>query len=442
MTDVDRHGRVLGRESVGCRCCLVLIYISRHAREVPLRKGLALALSQCVGQGALILVIPVLTRLFPPAEMGVYQIALAAAMIAQPLATLKLELVIPTASQVLSRHYMRLAVLACAIVVAFSLTVAIGFYFRGSRDSAAMAAMCAMLVLTLAWLTVDSAILIRRGEIRRLILRNCLGGLLSAGAQLVLALATGSVMSLAVGMLLGRAIAIILTRSRAEPAELANGDLTGVAPQTILRRVYAIASSFLANASGQLPTVYLGGMYGAVAAGHVGVARRVTGTPFSLMGVGLSQYTQSVAAPYIKGGLPGLGLVIRRQMVWLGLVSILFAAMLIAFAPAAAPWVLGDAWAPAGVVIAILAVPFSLQLLMSPVMPVLVMLGFERKLLILQVVRFPLPILATGSTFVLGGGFIAACIALSVSLTINYTAGLVVLLRAIHQRDRGVELSC
>ncbi|WOQ69211.1 hypothetical protein RYJ27_10970 [Microbacterium limosum] len=76
-----------------------------------------------IGQLALVAVIPVLARVFPPAELGVYQeVAFAIAFILLPLATLRMEYIVPTTlSQDLVRRRLSQAT---AVALGLSITVA------------------------------------------------------------------------------------------------------------------------------------------------------------------------------------------------------------------------------------------------------------------------------------------------------------------------------
>ena len=69
-----------------------------------------------------------------------------------------------------------------------------------------------------------------------------------------------------------------------------------------------------------------------------------------------------------------------RQMAVLGSLSSLLAVALIVLAPRGAAWVLGEDYATVGVVAAILAVPFALQLTAAPLAPFLIMVDRQAAL--------------------------------------------------------------
>ncbi|WP_152539225.1 oligosaccharide flippase family protein [Nesterenkonia sp. AN1] len=262
-----------------------------------MKRGTTLVAGQVVGQLFLIAVIPLLTRIFSPAEMGVYQIALAIALILQPLATLKIEAHIPAApNSATVRAYNRRAGLAVALTCMVGVGAAATLFAVDSNYSEHLL-LASLLLGAFAWMALDTALLIRSGELLRLTIRHLLAGLFTALLQLVAAVTIGEIWSLAFALLLGRTLAIILTRSRA------NNDGVGAASIT-LRSARdtgaAVGGSMAINLSNQAPVLYLAGMFGATAAGHLGIADRVAATPINLVGRSLAQFVQSSLAPFVR----------------------------------------------------------------------------------------------------------------------------------------------
>jgi O-antigen/teichoic acid export membrane protein len=392
---------------------------------------------QLAGQLSLVVVIPLLTRRFSPAEMGPYQLATSVALILQPLATFSLELVIPiAATQRIFKQYCRAAALGIGGITLLFALIGTGFFFLGRVSVGEVLLMCALLIVSYGWTTVDNAILIRRGLHSRLALRNFLSGTIAAGLQLLGASLWGNVLSLALAILIARAIAIVITRPL-HPALLPN-ELAGSkgAIYTPTRAAFTVASNVIGSGSMQVLTILGGSVLGSASAGYIGIAQRVAGTPISLLGLGLSQLVQSHTAPIIREQKPILTRGLLRSVVPLSFVAACAIAGLVIGAPLLAVPLLGPGWQTAGYATAILAVPMSLQLVVSPVMAVLVMLSRERLLFGLQASRFGASALACLIALDLHAGVLIICASFSAAMSLSYIVILITVLVETRKYDR------
>lgn len=402
------------------------------------QRGLAIVLSQAVAQLALILVLPVLTRSYSVAEIGLFQVAMAVAMTLQPLATLRSEFAIPsmrfdaTASQLVRRGYTATSLLGFLLFV-----IAAGAYLIGTRPMSVALLMAGTLILGYAWTAIDNAKLIRANETRRLALRNLLAGVIGAGFQLLVASVNAPLALLAVSLLAARVIAIALTWS-----SLITEDDVGAAepvPYTVKRMSASISSGLVATATGHFLLFGSAMGHSASASGYTGVAQRVAGAPLSLLGQGLGQVMQSQIAPLIRENRVGLVNRLTSQVLILSLVATTFSLLLMFLAPILAEPLLGHGWAPAGTIVSILAIPMSFQLLVGPLMTVLPMLGKETILLYTQVGRF-----------ILVGLTVAICVSISLDLyelamwygiasMVGYAGMLIVVIQAARRHDLQAE---
>lgn len=406
------------------------------------RSATTMIVGQLIGQLSLVVAIPILTRIFTPAEMGVYQIATAVALILQPLASLRLEFYIPLVpDQHVLRRYIRIGYLSTSAVALVAAIVGLLLLSTGNATAAETATMVGFIIAAYAWMNLDNARLIRTGEHGRLALRNAVSGLLAAGLQLVAAVFLHSVLALAVAILIGRAISILATRPRS--GGVAASQTGTSAPALTPRRIaLAVGSGVVWTASMQAITIVSGSTFGTAASGYVGVAQRVAGAPIALIGQALSQIVQGGAAAAIRANKPTVALILRKQVVRLGGVAVLMAVALIVLAPLLAVPVFGPGWETAGTVTAILAVPMSLQLIVAPITPLLPMLAREGLLFSLQLMRLLLVVVVCGAMIASGAGLIATCIAFAIVTTVAYAIMVSVLLVVARGHDRRIVEAC
>ena len=397
------------------------------------RASLHVVGAQVIAQVSLVAVLPFLTRAYSTAEIGYFQLAMAVAMTAQPLATLRSEFAVPSlVTDSAVRRLVRTSLLVLAAVV-LGTGVLSALLVRSHSGSAQVAGMSALMLAGLGWTAIDNAVLIRCGDTGRLAVRNLLGGTIAAAAQLLTAFIGGSVVLLAASVLVGRVVAIAFTR-RPLPAPQERDD-PEPRPYTVPRAASSMLSGLVATATGQSLLFATGLGQSATASAYVGVAQRAAGAPLTLLGQGLAQLMQSHVAPMVRNGRPGVRARILKQVVVLSGVAVACAAALMVLAPPLAVPLLGKGWEDAGLVVAILAIPMSFQLVVGPLMTVLPLLGRERLLLATQVSRFLLVALTLGVTLASGAGLIATTLAYGVATVLGYVGMLAVVLRAASIRD-------
>jgi O-antigen/teichoic acid export membrane protein len=405
--------------------------------EAPRRRAsIELISGQVIGQLSLIVVIPLLTRQFDPAEFGWFQLAMAVALVLQPVATLRAEFVIPTfENEQSARRLYFLALCSTLGLACASGSAALVALLAGDVDQSVLWVMTGILLVAAAWTVVDNSRLIRAQRTRPLAIRNALAGLLAAGLQVIVALVGWGIVGLALALLFGRIIAIALTWvPRVSPVNSAPA-LPERNPYTVRRAGLSISSGLAASASAQTITLATGAMLGAQESAYVSVAQRMAGAPLTLLGQGLGQALQSRVAPAIRQRTGNVVALLRRQVLTLSVVAVGAATAIAILAPALAEPVLGKGWQPAGVVTAVLAPALALQLLTGPLMPVLPMLGKESLLFATQVLRLGLVVVATVWAGISTASMIGMAIAYSAASVAGYMLMLLVVMRAARAFD-------
>jgi O-antigen/teichoic acid export membrane protein len=387
----------------------------------------------------MILVSPVLTRIFEPSTFGVYQTALALAVVLLPIATLRFDYtLVTTRSRALFEGRLRLArwTALATSVIALVLTWA-GCAVAHVPDPGAFAALAALMLFVYSFMAIDNAALLRTDAHLKLATRNALSGCLAAGLQVLFGLLGWGALGLALGLALGRLVAVAATWQR---RSWVDDDMsTEDASSSVSRTASLVVSGIIGNATSQCLLVVVVVAFGAAEAGQLGVAQRLAGAPILLLGQGLTQVFVATAAPYVRARRPGLirGLWSRIRAVLL--VSCAMAIGMAAFGPWMATLLLGADWEQAGTILRVLAVPISLQLLAIPLGTVMGLMEREWALLGVQLFRLGAIVCATGVAALMWSDFEVAIAVGSAAWTLSYVFMAVMFFRMENSRSIHLE---
>jgi O-antigen/teichoic acid export membrane protein len=359
-----------------------MMFRMRSQRKMRLGIRTQLLASQTVGQIIPIAAIPFLTRLLVPEEMGHYQIALSIALVALPFAIFQADVFVPVALDAKEvRTLLRRASLTTLIVSAIATSIAALLPSGGGLESAVTTF---LLVTVLALTALTNAVLIRKNDMPKLVHRNMLGGALVAITQTAFAAVHPTAISLGAGMLAGRALCQTLLRSKATYAPHPNG---ADVPKDFWTALSGAGANALGTFASQMPMLLVAPVYGAAAAGYLGLGQRVVGAPTGLIGQGVNQIIVTDASAIIRSGKAKLWTGLRRPVTLLVCLALTAALAIAVIVPPITPWVFGAAWAPAGKYMQILSLPMCLQLVAVPLVPLMAMLGMQRIMLTLQIFR-------------------------------------------------------
>lgn len=394
---------------------------------------------QALGQVGILLALPVITRFYSPVEVGQFQIANAVALILQPLATWRLEFVIPTTHSVDgARRLLRRGLMITSIMSVSLLALGLGAMWAGLTIAHIMI-MVSLLLFAYSMLALDNAVLIREHASARLSARNLVSGILGGALQVCASLLLLPVASLAVSVLIARVIAVFSTRGRRGVANSrsANGaERLGEDHEYTWRRsVPTVLSGVISNATVNAVPVIMPVAGSTAAAGYAGAAQRIAAAPASFVAQAVGQIVQGRIAPLVRARRPLLRHEVARTFRVLALPA---AGMTVALALGGvflAEPILGPGWAPAGVMLAILALPFSLQLIVAPVNPVLVMIRREKVLLRLQVARLVVAVVGALLVAILTNDPYATVIYFSAATTATYFVAIAAIIKLAGAED-------
>jgi O-antigen/teichoic acid export membrane protein len=348
-----------------------------RGREAPpsrwgiLRHALPIIQGTAFGQGLLVLVSPILTRLYTPEDMGVLAVFSAFLSMLAIVATLRYEDAIPAVADEeealgLFRLSVRVALVLSGVVLGVLVAVA-------TSTSLVFPGEMWLLPLGMAGAGVYAAhggIAVRARAYRLLGRTNLFKSLWQVGIQLSLPLVHPGPLGLILGRLADRLSGIGLLRRRLRWKGLMKGG-DGFGMLTLARRhaqygVYGAPASLVQVGGTQLMPLLVVHHYGLAAGGLFALANRVLVSPLSVLGTSLGQAYLGQASMALRSGASGVlglfqGTTFRLVGMAVGLAALAAPAFLYAFEP-----LFGPAWGTAGLMGLGLLPMFMANLVLSP----------------------------------------------------------------------------
>lgn len=365
----------------------------------PLARKAAVLLSGSVMAQALpLLAAPVLTRLYTPAEFGVFGLFTAAVAILGALGNLKFDHAILLARRApVAWHVFALGLLASTVLAAMLmlwLVLAPASWF-GTRWLALDRHIALLVPLNFAMAAANQAVvsMIFRGEqVAWVAQSRVLQALVTTVASIGLGWwsPTGAMLiaSAIGGQLLGMLhLAWRLPRRRVALWQFSARVMWRCARRYRRFPMFTVPSELLGVLTTSLPILLIGSTWGLEAAGAYALAQRVLGTPLSMLGSAFSDAYRQSAAGVLRAGQDYWDMS-RRTAAVLGAVAVPGALATMALAPSMFPWIFGQRWGLAGELVQILAPLYFVRLLVSPLSYNYYIAGRNAEDLVLQVLSF------------------------------------------------------
>ncbi|GAB3815832.1 hypothetical protein GCM10028820_14070 [Tessaracoccus terricola] len=380
-----------------------------------------------VGQLALLASLPVITRAYGPEAFGVYGTAMALALILQPVLTLRVEHVIPAYADLAeAKKRTRLANIVtsgvCGAVLAGALLI--------PQTCDALPEL-ALLLWAYSWISVDNAMLIRQGRLRLLAWRNALGGLIAMLLQLLGAAVAPSSIVLAGGFAFGRLASVLITT---RPIGRPESGRSMPEHRDRRRTLHAVISGVVSNTSTQMLVVATNLTYGSAPAGQAAAAQRAAGAPSTFMGQAMAQLVMARVSDSVRQGAE-VTPVLRSMFLKLSVLAAAVGVGLLTLGPIVIPIFLGDGWELAGSLTAIFAIPFAMQFVTVPALPVFSVLRQEGLLLRTQLIRVAAVGAGAVTGYLVDGGVLFLGVLVALAMTLTYLYMLIVLWRCAKKFD-------
>ncbi|MBO0733731.1 MAG: oligosaccharide flippase family protein, partial [Methylocapsa sp.] len=318
------------------------------------RRGIGLSVATAAGQLSYILVLPILSRMFPPSDFGDFIIYLSIVNISAPLAGLRFESALYSApDKARARTIFRLSL----STIAFMSAMAGGIIFLTADflpSDASHALRPLRLLLPLGifmaglW-DLASAWAIRRDAMRTLAIARFAQPFVLALLQIafgLLALPAASLVVAHIGSYAAYALIIFLrTMTREDVAGIAATTLrqiAGAARQEIKFLFYTTPAFIITLLISNLPPLFMGSLFGAEIAGNYGIAYRVIYGPLTVISYPLSNiFTAEASASHDPAAVQTAA----RFMFAVSLVLVAAPAAVFGLAaPQLAPIALGARW--------------------------------------------------------------------------------------------------
>jgi O-antigen/teichoic acid export membrane protein len=388
-----------------------------------------IATGAAIGQLALVVSSPLLSRLYSPGEFGVLAVFTALVSVLAVPATGRLELAIPLPEDDDdARHLVQIAVVGSVLFGLVCLPILIVFAGQlarllGTPGLEPFAWLISPGVVSVALFAVLTGWLVRCQNYTGLARRSVFQGVSQVAIQLGLGFRTGA-LGLIAGFIGGRAITV-----GASPGRAHGRRRRGLLPLSGARRMVAryrrfaalaTGSGLLNTASAQLPYVLLAALYGSATAGLLGMTVRIAALPVLLIGQSVSQVFLGDAAIAARSSAGELSELFRNTARRLFKISLVVCVVLAAASPAVFGVILGHRWHEAGVYTSIMAAGFLMQLTVSPVSQTLTVMARQDLQLAWDAGRVAAVVLAITGVHAVGLSARVAVLSYSMTLVVSY----------------------
>lgn len=387
-----------------------------------------------VGQGVVIAISPLLTRLYTPADFGVLAIVTALASIVGAGATLGTDRALVVADSSAVPALVRagvtsaLAVAATAAIVTWSLRDRLADRFVAPA-LAELWWLVPVSVLAVAVQRIGSAVLARQRAHRSIAIRNVAQGLGQTAWNLSMAFA--GPIGLVGGVAAGR-FAAVLGTSRLRAPVVGSPARVSIGSALRLQRRFVLLSpwSAMLNVIGQqAPGLVIAAVHGSTLAGFVALTMRVLGSPVGMAADAVAQYAAGAFGVRIRSSDPVRSLLVRLvgRLLMIGVSAALVVVLL---GPVTFGALFGPEWAVSGTYAQILVPAFAIQVAVSPVTQLLSMLGQQSVQLIWDAGRLVATTAAVLVPSLLGAPMAVVLGVLAGAMTLSYVVMLVLVVRA------------
>lgn len=395
------------------------------------------------GQGLVVAISPLLTRLYTPSDFGTLAVVTAVASILGAGATLGTDRALVVADDgATTRALVVLGLLSTVTVGGGSAALAWALRREARQwfDAPALEDLWWVVPVTVVAVgaqRIASAVLARRQQHRSIALRNACQGV----GQSVwnLGLAAAGPIGLVGGLAVGRATALLgmVRFRRRDGVPTPRSSLAAAARQH--RRFLLVTpwSSMLNVIGQQAPSLLIAAVHGSVAAGCVALTMRVLGAPVGMVADATAQYAAGLFGLRIRSGDPVRDLLVRL-VVRLACAGGVGALVVVLTSPLVFSQVFGPAWAVSGTYAQVLVPAFAVQLAVSPVTQVLSMLRRQGAQLVWDGSRLVLSAAAVLVPSVLGAPMPIVLAILASAMVVSYGAVLVLVIRAVRTHDEQI----
>lgn len=380
------------------------------------------------GQVLVLLVSPLLSRLFSPDQFGVYAVAVAIAAVISIAFIGRLDLAVPVATSdrsardvmMLGLLYLACGTLATAGFIGIALITGAEWLSGGAE---------LLLIPGIAFFAglseLASAYLVRRRMYVPAGTRSVLMNGSMAASQLSLGY-LGIAGGLTVGHLLSRLIAAWYAlraggvRLISAWRGLRRSGLGKVARHTARFPLLLAPSSVLNAAGSQAPVLLLGVLAGPFAAGLFAFSQRILGAPVALLSQSLAQVFAAESASALRADRHGLRKMFLRSSLLLAAVAALAGTTIFTVSPLIFEPLFGEEWRQTGQIAQALSFGVAAQIFAVPVSQTLIVLGRDRTQFAWDLGRLTGSVVSIVTPLLAGWNIVAVALIFSVASATAY----------------------
>jgi O-antigen/teichoic acid export membrane protein len=333
-----------------------------------------------MGQLAVVLATPLLTRLYSPEAFGILAVYASLLTTLNASSSFRLEVAIPLASSDEEAADLAAAALIalCLVVGLVGLSVlALSSRIEEVTHASGLAASLWVLppsLFVLGVYQIQSFWRIRHREYGQIGTARFSQGLSQVLGQVGLGMAGFSPIGLLLGDCLGRTTSAIVLTVRGSRIRLR--DTTWVRIRSAVKSwkrfpLFSAPSSLLNSGGRHLTPFLMAVLFGPAVAGWFTLVQRVASLPYTIVGEPISQVYFAQISQTARDGRDDARRLLRSSFRHLFLVSAIPFLLAALFAPLAFRFIFGSSWAPAGRYLQVLAPMFLAQFVVVPLSPTL-----------------------------------------------------------------------
>lgn len=417
------------------------------------RSIITLVSGTAMAQVITICAMPVVTRLYTPAQIGVISLFLSFYGFWGVTLSLRYEYALLIAATDVESHVVcrlaelvvvGLSVLGFPILWALKQTNFLGFGLL--PNWAPWAAV--PILLGNGWFMVYRSWALRASEVKAITSATIIRSVFNSGGRVFLGLFALGVPALFVALFASAwasltSVARRVTGHFAEsrPAHITRPQLAAVAQKFVKFPLFEAPSALVDQLGAVLPVPMVAALHGAAAAGWFGLARMLVGIPNTQIGNAVADVFQMELAHAVVGGdaSRARGL-FYKLMVKLAAIGLLPLIAIMAVASWAVPWAFGNRWSAAGVAAACIAPWLYAALIVGPLSRALSVLQAQEFKLIYDILAVVFLVAAFFLSQEYHYSFVGTVVAITAMETIAYVVYGVVLVVVVESRLRTAAL--
>ncbi len=383
-----------------------------------------------VGKVLAVIIYPLLTRIYAPAELGVLSVYLSVVGIVSVVASLRYDQAIPLPED--DRKSFSLMTLSIAIAVIVSLFVGVVLFLWPSllsfvsenRFSTLIILLVPVGVVCTAIYQALSMFCLRLRQYGKIGMTGVVQGFFGAGVKIGGGLLGFGSPALVLGQIVSQSAGILslaLSASRSVRAGWFDWKaMLKVAQRYRKFAMLGVPSAFLNSLALQLPAILIASYYGTDKAGFYGLAILVLATPVQLVGQSTARVFYAEASRVGFSNLLVVSEMLKSVSIRLAWVSVPVAVVAVLIAPWGFSVIFGDQWQESGRFVTVLASAYVMSLITSPASQAYLVIERQDVSLLLNILKASITIVSWGVLPALEFGLYEALTTYGVALSVYY----------------------